>query len=35
MKGFDSLRIKKILHLLPHSEINTILDRGIRDRLGV
>ncbi|MFV8373167.1 hypothetical protein [Flavobacterium sp. LB2P74] len=31
MEGFDSLRIKKILHLLASSAINMILGCGIRD----
>ena len=35
MEGFDSLRIKKILHLPAHSEINMILACGIRDEQGV
>jgi nitroreductase len=35
MEGFDSLRIKKILHLPAHSEINMILGCGIRDEQGV
>ena len=35
MEGFDSLRIKKILHLPTGSEINMILGCGIRDEQGV
>lgn len=35
MEGFDSLRIKKILHLPASSEINMILGCGIRDEKGV
>jgi nitroreductase len=35
MEGFDSLRIKKILHLPAGSEINMILGCGIRDEQGV
>ena len=35
MEGFDSLRIKKILHLPARSEINMILGCGIRDENGV
>ena len=35
MEGFDSLRIKKILHLPASSEINMILGCGIREDNGV
>lgn len=35
MEGFDSLRIKKILHLPADSEINMILSCGIRDEQGI
>ncbi len=35
MEGFDSLRIKKILYLPASSEINVILECGIRDEQGV
>ena len=35
MEGFDSLRIKKILHLSASAEINMILGCGIRDENGV
>ena len=35
MEGFDSLRIKKILHLSASAEINMILGCGIRDEKGV
>lgn len=35
MEGFDSLRIKKILHLPASAEINMILGCGIRDENGV
>lgn len=35
MEGFDSLRIKKILHLPARSEINMILGCGIREEQGV
>jgi nitroreductase len=35
MEGFDSLRIKKILHLPASCEINMILGCGIRDEKGV
>ena len=35
MEGFDSLRIKKILHLPASSEINMILGCGIREEQGV
>lgn len=35
MEGFDSLRIKKILHLPASAEINMILGCGIRDEQGV
>jgi nitroreductase len=35
MEGFDSLRIKKILHLPPSAEINMILGCGVRDENGV
>lgn len=35
MEGFDSLRIKKILHLPASSEINMILGCGIRQEQGV
>ncbi|MFV8270077.1 nitroreductase family protein [Flavobacterium sp. GT2N3] len=31
MGGFDSLRIKKILHLPARSNINMILGRGIKE----
>ncbi len=34
MEGFDSLRIKKILHLPASSEINIILGCGIREEQG-
>ncbi|WP_240723492.1 nitroreductase family protein [Flavobacterium sp. GT3P67] len=34
MENFDSLRIKKILHLPASSEINMILGCGIRDEQG-
>ena len=35
MEGFDSLRIKKILHLPATAEINMILGCGIRDENGI
>ena len=35
MEGFDSLRIKKILHLPAKTEINMILSCGIRDEQGI
>ena len=35
MEGFDSLRIKKILHLPTGAEINMILSCGLRDEQGV
>ncbi|MGO4904293.1 nitroreductase family protein [Flavobacterium sp. W20_MBD1_R3] len=35
MEGFDSLRIKKILHLPASCEINMILGCGIRDEKGI
>ena len=35
MEGFDSLRIKKILHLPANTEINMILSCGIRDEQGI
>jgi len=35
MEGFDSLRIKKILHLLASAEINMILGCGIRATNGI
>ena len=35
MEGFDSLRVKKILHLPPSSEINMIIGCGIREEQGV
>ena len=35
MEGFDSLRIKKILHLPAKTEINMILSCGIRDAQGI
>jgi nitroreductase len=35
MEGFDSLRIKNILHLPASSEINMILGCGVRDENGV
>ena len=35
MEGFDSLRIKKILHLPASAEINMILGCGIRDDNGI
>jgi nitroreductase len=35
MEGFDSLRIKKILHLPASAEINMILGCGVRDENGV
>jgi nitroreductase len=35
MEGFDSLRVKKILHLPSSSEINMIIGCGIRDEQGV
>ena len=35
MEGFDSLRIKKILHLPASAEINMILGCGIRDENGI
>lgn len=35
MEGFDSLRVKKILNLPTSSEINMIIDCGIRDEKGI
>jgi nitroreductase len=35
MEGFDSLRIKKILHLPTSSEINMIIGCGLREEQGV
>jgi nitroreductase len=35
MEGFDSLRIKKILHLPASSDINMILGCGIREEQGI
>lgn len=35
MEGFDSLRVKKILHLPSSSEINMIIGCGIREEQGV
>ena len=35
MEGFDSLRVKKILHLPTSSEINMIIGCGIREENGV
>jgi nitroreductase len=35
MEGFDSLRIKKILHLPSSSEINMIIGCGLREEQGV
>jgi nitroreductase len=35
MEGFDSLRIKKILHLPASSEINMIIGCGLREEQGV
>jgi nitroreductase len=35
MEGFDSLRIKKILHLPVSSEINMIIGCGLREEQGV
>jgi len=35
MKGFDSLRVKKIVHLPSSSEINRLIDCGIREENGV
>jgi nitroreductase len=35
MEGFDSLRIKKILHLPASAEINMILGCGIRATNGI
>ena len=35
MEGFDSLRIKKLLHLPASAEINMILGCGIRDENGI
>ncbi|WP_035671496.1 nitroreductase family protein [Flavobacterium sp. 83] len=35
MEGFDSLRIKKILHLPASSEINMIIGCGIREEQGI
>ena len=35
MEGFDSLRIKKLLHLPASSEINMIIGCGIREEQGV
>jgi nitroreductase len=35
MEGFDSLRVKKILHLHSSSEINMIIGCGIREENGV
>jgi hypothetical protein len=35
MEGFDSLIIKKILHLPSSSEINMIIGCGLREEQGV
>lgn len=35
MEGFDSLRIKKILHLPASSEINMIIGCGLREEQGI
>ena len=35
MEGFDSLRVKKILHLPSSSEINMIIGCGLREEIGV
>lgn len=35
MEGFDSVRIKKILHLPSSAEINMIIGCGIRDEQGI
>ena len=35
MEGFDSLRVKKILHLPASSEINMIIGCGLREEKGV
>ena len=35
MEGFDSLRIKKILHLPDSAEINMLIGCGIREEIGV
>ena len=35
MEGFDSLRVKKILHLPSSSEINMLIGCGIREENGV
>jgi nitroreductase len=35
MEGFDSLRIKKILHLPSSAEINMIIGCGFRDEQGI
>ncbi|MFE3867102.1 nitroreductase family protein [Flavobacterium sp. LS2P90] len=35
MEGFDSLRIKKILHLPSSAEINMIIGCGLRDEQGI
>ena len=35
MKGFDSLRVKKIVHLPSSSEINRLIGCGIIEENGV
>lgn len=35
LEGFDSLRVKKILHLPRHTEVNMIVTCGIRTEKGV
>jgi nitroreductase len=35
MEGFDSIRIKKILHLPASVEINMIIGCGLRDEQGI
>lgn len=35
MEGFDSIRIKKILHLPSSAEINMIIGCGLRDEQGI
>ena len=35
MKGFDSLRVKKIVHLPSSSEINMLIGCGIREENSV
>jgi nitroreductase len=35
MEGFDSLRIKKIIHLPSSAEINMIIGCGLRDEQGI